>query len=105
MELYGPAVFQWCRRASLSYHDAADVVQEVFAAVATHIGDYQPQRADGRFRSRLWTVTRNKVRDLQRRRLAHVQAQGGTAAQEQLAQIPESLSESAVRQELEGWGG
>ena len=97
VKLYGPAVFQWCRRAGLSFHDAADVVQDVFAAVAAHIGDFQPQREHGSFRSWLWTITRNKVRDHHRRRLAHVPAQGGTAALEQVAQIPELLSDSAVQ--------
>lgn len=99
VELYGPVVFQWCRRARLGYHDAADVVQEVFAAVAAHIRDYQPQRAHGSLRSWLWTITRNKVRDHQRRRSAHIQAQGGTAAQEQVAQVPEPPSESAAPQD------
>ncbi len=97
VRLYGPAVFQWSRRTGLSYHDAADVVQEVFVAVAAHIGDFHPQREHGSFRSWLWTITRNKVHDHHRRRLAHVQAQGGTAALEQVAQIPELLSDSSVQ--------
>lgn len=97
VKLYGPSVFQWCRRAGLSFHDAADVVQEVFAAVAAHIQDFHPQRAQGSFRSWLWTITRNKVRDHHRRLAAHIPAQGGTAAQQQAAQIPEPLSESAAR--------
>jgi RNA polymerase sigma-70 factor, ECF subfamily len=97
VELYGPTVFQWCRRAGLTFHDAADVVQEVFAAVAAHIQDFQPQRSQGSFRSWLWTITRNKVRDHHRRLAAHVQARGGTAAQQQAAQIPEPQSESEDR--------
>ena len=39
--LYAPLVYSWARCAGLQAEDAADVVQEVFRAVLTHIADYE----------------------------------------------------------------
>jgi RNA polymerase sigma-70 factor (ECF subfamily) len=68
VELYGPVVFRWARRASLQPHDAADVVQEVFQAVAAGITRFRLQRPDDTFRGWLRTITLNKVRDQYRAR-------------------------------------
>ena len=61
-DLYGPLVYYWCRRSGLQEADAADVVQNVFVAVASAIENYRRQ-ADATFRGWLWTVTRSKVQD------------------------------------------
>ena len=66
-DLYGPLVFYWCRRSQLQQADAADVVQNVFTAVAGAIAGYE-RRADGNFRGWLWTITRNKINDHFRQR-------------------------------------
>src|SRR5436190_6698074 len=41
VSLYAPLVFYWCRRADLQEEDAADVLQEVFLAVATHLRGFR----------------------------------------------------------------
>jgi RNA polymerase sigma-70 factor (ECF subfamily) len=69
--------------------DAADVSQEVFAAVARHIADFRRERPGDSFRGWLWTITRNKVRDHWRRHADEVQAAGGTTAQQVMNQVPE----------------
>jgi RNA polymerase sigma-70 factor (ECF subfamily) len=61
--LYGPLVYGWCRRAGLQPTDAADVGQEVFAAVARGIGAFRHDREGDTFRGWLFTITRNKLRD------------------------------------------
>ncbi len=91
--LVGPLVYSWCRRAGLQAEDAADVGQEVFRAVAAHIGDFRRERPSDSFRGWLWTITRNKIRDFWRRREGRPEAAGGTAAQQALLQVP--LEESA----------
>jgi RNA polymerase sigma-70 factor (ECF subfamily) len=48
-ELYGPLVFYWCRRSNLLGEDAADILQNVFTAVAAGIDNYQ-QREGSNFR-------------------------------------------------------
>jgi RNA polymerase sigma-70 factor (ECF subfamily) len=67
VELYSPVLWQWVRRAGVDDPDAADLVQEVFVLLVEKLPHlaYDPQR---RFRGWLWTVTKNKVRERQRRR-------------------------------------
>ena len=90
-DLYGPLVFHWCRRQGLGEHDAADVMQEVFTAVARAIDGFETGPGST-FRGWLWTITRNKLRDLFRRRARETRAAGGSIAWEQLAGVAESLS-------------
>jgi RNA polymerase sigma-70 factor, ECF subfamily len=90
-KLYGPLVYSWCRRRGLQENDAADVMQEVFRAVALHIKDF----AAGSFRGWLWTITRNKILDHMRRMQRRPEAHGGSDAQERMQQVPETLDESS----------
>jgi RNA polymerase sigma-70 factor (ECF subfamily) len=87
--LYGPTVYVWCRRAGVPEADAADVSQEVLAAVARHLADFRRERPGDSFRGWLWTITRNKVRDHWRHHMDQVKASGGTTAQEVMNQVPE----------------
>lgn len=103
VQLYGPAVFLWCRRAGLNSHDAADVVQETFTAVSVSIHQFRRERPEDSFRGWLWTVTRNKVRDHLRRARGQVHAQGGTSAQAELVQVPERPSDEAEGTPLGTW--
>lgn len=63
VHLYGPIVYGWCRRADLQPHDASDVSQEVFQAIANNIGRFRRERAGDSFRGWLRTITSNKIRD------------------------------------------
>ncbi len=95
VRLYGPTIYRWARRGSLQPTDAADVVQDVFQAVAEHIARFRRQSASDTFSGWLWTVTRNKVRDQLRRRGAAPQALGGEAGQDLVNRLPlpESVDE------------
>jgi RNA polymerase sigma-70 factor (ECF subfamily) len=102
VRLYGQTVYVWCRAAGVSEADAADVSQEVFAAVARHLADFRRERPGDSFRGWLWTITRNKVRDHWRHHADRVEAAGGTTAQELMNQVPEdrrSDSESGAEEE------
>jgi RNA polymerase sigma-70 factor (ECF subfamily) len=88
VRLYAPLVFQWCRGWDLREQDAADVFQEVFQAVATHIGTFRKEREGDTFRGWLRTITRNKVHDHFRRLGREPEGVGGTDAQARLAQLP-----------------
>jgi RNA polymerase sigma-70 factor (ECF subfamily) len=89
VRLYGQTVYVWCRVAGVPEADAADVSQEVFAAVVRRLADFRRERPGDSFRGWLWTITRNKVRDHWRRRADQVEAAGGTTAQEVMNQVPE----------------
>lgn len=89
--LYGPLVFHWCRQQGLSEHDSADAMQDVFLSVSRSISTYE-SRTESTFRGWLWTVTRNQVISLLRRRARHGVAKGGTANWQHLLEMAESLS-------------
>src|SRR5277367_2420601 len=63
VDLYAPLVYRWCRRSGLPEQDAADVFQDVFQAVATHIAGFRKEKESDTFRGWLRTITRNKIRD------------------------------------------
>ena len=94
--LYGPLVYDWCRRSGLHGEDAADVGQEVFGAVAGKVAEFRRDRPDDSFRGWLWTITRNKIRDHFRQQQGRAQAQGGTDAQQRLAQIADQPPQGTV---------
>ncbi|MDP1564243.1 MAG: sigma-70 family RNA polymerase sigma factor [Pirellulaceae bacterium] len=107
VELYGPLIGYWCRKAGLQPADVADVTQAVFMAVSRRLPDFRnthsayavnhnstaskatpdptpnsPGRS-GLFRSWLFVVTRRKLIDW-RRATRPDQAQGGSSAARRL---------------------
>jgi RNA polymerase sigma-70 factor, ECF subfamily len=94
VNLYGPLIYSWGRRSGLSDEDAADVMQEVFAAVSRGIRRFDI-KASGRFRGWLWTITRNKVRDHHRRCVDEPVGQGGDTAMQKLVVWPEKWDDDA----------
>lgn len=86
--LYGPLVYRWARQAGLQEADVADVIQDVFRAVATNIDGFRADEGTS-FRSWLWGIARNKLRDHFRQRASRPASIGGTDAYEQLQQIPD----------------
>ena len=93
VDLYGPLILYWIRRQGLSTHDAADVLQEVFAGVAISSAGFR-HREGCSFRGWLWVLTRNHLARFFRRRAENVQATGGTDAWKKLAEIAQSLSDN-----------
>ncbi len=88
--IYTPLVYSWVRRAGLPPEDAADVVQEVFRAVNRGIARFRHEKADDTFRGWLLTITRNEIRGWFRQQNKVVSSgAGGTAANLQLAQVPD----------------
>jgi RNA polymerase sigma-70 factor (ECF subfamily) len=86
--LYAPLVLRWCRGVGLQDQDVADVFQEVFQAVAQHVGGFRKERQGDTFRGWLRRITQNKVRDHFRRLGRDVRGVGGSSAQERLSQLP-----------------
>ena len=90
VEVFGPIVYRWCRRAGVPEHESADVVQEVFTSVARSIGTFERQRPEGSFRAWMATIARNHIRDHYRRANRRPDARGGTDALQQWADLPDS---------------
>jgi RNA polymerase sigma-70 factor (ECF subfamily) len=89
--LYAPLVFHWCRHWHLQDQDAADVLQEVFQAIATHVSGFRREKEGDSFRGWLRTITRNKIRDHFRRLQREPEGTGGTEAQIWIAQLSAPL--------------
>lgn len=90
VDIYGPLVYRWCRRARLSEDDASDISQQVFEAVSRHIDQFsQKEKDEGRnFIGWLRRITDNKINDEWRRRQKHPPAAGGNVAQMLLQNVP-----------------
>lgn len=87
VELYSPAVYAWCRRADLKPQDAADVLQEVFRAVAAGVTGFHPDSQSGSFYRWLKAVARSKICDHYRRRDNQPAAVGGSDARQRLEDL------------------
>ena len=107
--LYGPLIHRFGCRNGLQDADAADLTQDVLlsAALALVHFEYDPQR--GRFRSWLFTVARNCLNRMLRRRIRRVTAAGGSGFQRTLAGLrddydhPEQQWDRDYRQRLFEW--
>jgi RNA polymerase sigma-70 factor, ECF subfamily len=86
--LYAPMVYRWCRRWDLRDQDIADILQDVFQAVAAHIATFRKERAGDTFRGWLRTIARNKVQDHFRRMAREPEGVGGTDAQFRMTSLP-----------------
>ena len=101
VELYGGLVYGFARRSGLQDADAADVTQEVFAAVAAGRFEYDPRR--GRFRGWLYTVARRQIaRALDGRRSQPV-GSGDSDVHRSLAEAPgrEAAADAVWEQEYQ----
>jgi RNA polymerase sigma-70 factor, ECF subfamily len=95
VDLYAPLVYRWCRRCDLPEQDAADVFQDVFQAVATHIAGFRKEKEGDTFRGWLRTITRNKVRDHFRKSGREPAGEGGNEAQLRFGALPAEASPDA----------
>jgi len=50
VDVYGAVVYRWCRQSGLSEHDSADIVQDVFSAVARNVERFRRDRSTDSFR-------------------------------------------------------
>lgn len=88
--LYTPLVLRWCMRQGLSESDAADLTQEVFGKVTTHIEQFHKDNSGGSFRGWICRITHHEIADFFRRRESTaLPAAGGTDAQLRMQEIPE----------------
>ena len=100
VSLYTPLIYYWARRAGLSSHDAADLVQDVMAVLVEKLPRFQYDR-QGSFRGWLRTVTLNKWREKRRRRsIPTVEAGQSELANLAAADPAEEYWETEYRKQL-----
>src|SRR5437879_8147514 len=95
VDVYAPLVYGFARKHRLQDADAADLTQDVLRAVAGAVGrlNYDPER--GSFRSWLFTIVRNKLRNFVTRNGRHCRGSGDTDAQNMLAALPAAQEEDS----------
>jgi RNA polymerase sigma-70 factor (ECF subfamily) len=99
VDLYTPLIYYWSRRSGLQPHDAADLVQEVFALLVRKLPEFTYDRHKS-FRGWLRTITLNKWREQQRQRTLREVDVGW--ANDLPAPVGEALWESEYRQQVVG---
>jgi RNA polymerase sigma-70 factor (ECF subfamily) len=100
VELYTPLLYYWARRTGLQTADAADLVQDVFAVLVKQLPLFNYDRNKS-FRAWLRTVTLNKWRERQRRRVvATVTDDNPALAGLASPASPEALDEAEYNQHL-----
>lgn len=90
--LYSPTVYQICRQQGLQAADAADIMQDVFRAVAGSVTRFRRDRPGDSFRGWIWTITNNKIRDHFRKAAQTPKANGGTDAWQHMESVADSPS-------------
>jgi RNA polymerase sigma-70 factor (ECF subfamily) len=90
--LYRPLVLFWSCRGGVPAGHAEDVAQEVFAAVAAHLGGFRRDRPGDTFRGWLRVITHNAVLTHFRRNNGRPCAEGGAAAWKRLQEHADPLA-------------
>ena len=86
--LYSPLVIYWCRQTKLPESDLPDVVQEVFAAVASSLSKFRADREGVTFRGWMRGITRHKLQDHFRRCREGERGEGGSDVLRLLGELP-----------------
>lgn len=100
VQVFGPLVYNWCRRLGLQPPDAENVGQEVFLAVSNSLQRFQYDEQRHSFTGWLRTITTNKVRDHWRAIAREPPGEGGSDAQlawQRLKDVPDETDESSVQ--------
>jgi RNA polymerase sigma-70 factor (ECF subfamily) len=95
LDLYEPLVRFWCLRGGLTEEDVKDVTQEVFAGAARGLPGFRRDRPGDTFRGWLRTITRNHILLWRRRNQGKPLAEGGSAACQNIQEIPDPLCDDA----------
>lgn len=93
VQLFGPLVYGWCRKREIPEHDAADIVQDVFLAVAKQIDHFRKECPSDTFCGWLRRITQHKVADHFRQRAKHPSPLGGSTAQVQMNHVEMEATE------------
>jgi len=88
VKLFGPLVYEWCRRTGVPEHDSADIAQEVFNIVAAKIDGFRREQPGDSFHGWLHGITRVKCLEHFRQQTRQPAGVGGSTANHQFQQLP-----------------
>jgi RNA polymerase sigma-70 factor (ECF subfamily) len=105
VRLYSPLVVHWIRRWGVPSREIADLLQEVFRAVARRVGTFRRERHNDTFRGWLRQISLNKVRDYYRRAQNAPRPIGGTDMLDWLQKMPMAADSTEDELEESVWRG
>jgi RNA polymerase sigma factor (sigma-70 family) len=109
LEIYTPVIYRLARQKGFQDADAADLVQDVFRAVAHAIDRWDPDPGRGTFRGWLFRIARNLMVDLLINQQRHPRGTGDTGFEQFLEEQPAPSSEASAlfdeeyRRQLFAW--
>ncbi len=101
IDAYAPLVYRYARRQGLQDADAADLTQDVLRSIVRAAGQFVYDPAKGRFRTWLYTVSRNKVINYLAAQKHVAQAGADTCAWEQVNSVPDPTPNDSAEWERE----
>jgi len=101
VEIYEPVVYRLARQRGFQDADARELTQEVFVAVASAIGRWEPDPARAKFRTWLFRIARNLTVNLLANRRKGPQGTGSTTIHELLSEQAAPAGEDSALVEHE----
>lgn len=101
VEVYGPIVYRWAKKAGLQDSDAADVMQDTFRDVARGLSRFRKEHLSDSFRGWLWVVSSNRLRQHFNRLNREPAGIGGSAHAERIEGIPDFITDEYIPNEIE----
>lgn len=96
VKIYTPLLYGYCRKRELSAADTADIVQEVMRSVSLAIKNFTYDPEKGRFKSWLFTATRNAVSRHFKEQARRPMTAGNTRLVEMIERTPD-------QREIDDW--
>jgi RNA polymerase sigma-70 factor (ECF subfamily) len=82
VDLHGPVVYSWARRAGLQPMAAGKVVQDAFRTVSIRVEEFRGEGEHENFRTWVWTISRNRIENYLQEQADHQSQAAGLEATE-----------------------
>ena len=95
VEIFGPVIYDWCRKHGLPPCDAEDVAQEVFCRVFEKVPEFVHDKT---LRGWLWRITKHKIIDRARHHNREPRMLDGSGALRMLLDAPDEAAIESVEE-------
>ncbi len=89
VKLFGPLVYDWCRRNAIRDQDAADITQNVFKIVAEKVERFRREQSGDSFHGWLFGITRIECQNHFRQKSKEEVVVGGSTFQQRVNEKPD----------------
>lgn len=95
VDIFGPVIYDWCRKHGLPPCDAEDVAQEVLCQVFKKIPEFVHDKT---FRGWLWRITKHKIIDRARHHNREPRMMDGSKALRMLLEAPDEAAIESIEE-------